>query len=153
MDSAAGIVDTRGKFAPWYQRHQRYRRQNLPPVSLIPVVNLDLQIFPRFFETVQRLGGKMIHEKTWSKKSRDTVPLKYLQLSSSILYLYRRTDAEVLAPVMETLFPSRKQEEAEDTRYSPERCTLRPCSFYPGVFFILQLQNTVVPWSASYAPK
>jgi hypothetical protein len=33
-----------------YQQHQRSWRQNLPPVSLIPVVHLDLKISPRIFE-------------------------------------------------------------------------------------------------------
>jgi hypothetical protein len=52
----------------------------LPPVSVIPVVHLDLRISPRIFETVlmgySGAGGKLIHEKTRSKISRDTVPLK-----------------------------------------------------------------------------
>ncbi len=47
---------------------------NLPPVSLIPVVK---------FETVlmdySGAGGKLIHQKTISKKSRDTVPLNRLE--------------------------------------------------------------------------
>jgi hypothetical protein len=47
----------------------------------MPVVHLDLGIFPRIFEknrndpnTVFRGFGKKIHEKNKSKKSRDTVP-------------------------------------------------------------------------------
>ncbi len=55
----------------------------LPPVSLIPVVHLDLRISPRIFENIRngpngiiRGWGILIHEKTRSKKSRDTVPLK-----------------------------------------------------------------------------
>jgi hypothetical protein len=58
------------------------RVENLPPVSLIPVVHLDLQISPGIFEKILKGpnailwgGGKLIHEKTRSKKSRDTVPL------------------------------------------------------------------------------
>jgi hypothetical protein len=50
---------------------------------LPPVVNLDLRISPRIFkkiETVQMgysgAGGKLIDEKTRSKKSPDTVPLR-----------------------------------------------------------------------------
>jgi hypothetical protein len=33
----------------WYQQHQWYRRQNFPPVTLIPVVHRDLRISPQFF--------------------------------------------------------------------------------------------------------
>ncbi len=51
-----------------------------PPVSLIPVVHLDLRISLRIFNKTVLMGysgarGKLIHEKTRSKKSRDTVPL------------------------------------------------------------------------------
>ncbi len=35
-----------------HQRQQRYRRQNLPPVSSIPLVHLDLRISPRIFEKI-----------------------------------------------------------------------------------------------------
>ncbi len=67
---------------------------NLPPVSLIPAAILhlchwhrwctltceDLREFSKKFEMTlmlfSRAWGKAIHEKTWSKKSRDTVPLK-----------------------------------------------------------------------------
>ncbi len=48
---------------------------NLPPVSLIPVVHLDLQISPRIFEKIRndpnaiiRARGKMIHEKNQKQK-------------------------------------------------------------------------------------
>ncbi len=66
---------------------------NLPPVSLIPVVHLDLQISPRMlskkFEMVLMgysvAGGKLIHEKTRSKKSRDTVPLTATQVGDGLL--------------------------------------------------------------------
>ncbi len=60
-------------------------------MSLIPVVHLDLQIlyvhkFLKKFEiTLMLFSGaceKMIYEKTWSKKSRDTDPLKIVVLSS-----------------------------------------------------------------------
>jgi hypothetical protein len=57
---------------------------NLPPVSLTPVVHLDLRISPRIFEKIRNgpYGilwgwGELIHKKTRSKKSRDTVPLKF----------------------------------------------------------------------------
>jgi hypothetical protein len=56
---------------------------HLPPVSLIPVVNLELRIygireFSEKFETalIVHSGAwvKLIHEKTRIQKSRDTVP-------------------------------------------------------------------------------
>jgi hypothetical protein len=57
---AAGVVDTGGK---------------LLPVSLIPVANLDLRIFPRIFEKFKTVimgysgaGGKLIHEKNQKQK-------------------------------------------------------------------------------------
>ncbi len=55
------------------QQHKGNWWQNLPPVSLVPVVHLNLQISPRIFET--RAWGRWFMKKTWSKKSRDTVPL------------------------------------------------------------------------------
>jgi hypothetical protein len=42
---AAGVVDTGGKFAAGVVA-------NLPPVSLTPVVHLDLRISPRIFEKI-----------------------------------------------------------------------------------------------------
>ncbi len=55
----------------------------MPPVSLIPVVNLELRISPRIFEKFETAPmvysgawGKLIHEKNQKQKSRDTVPLK-----------------------------------------------------------------------------
>jgi len=66
--------------------------ENLTPVSLIPVAILRLvsrwctltceylQEFSKKFKMTLELfsgaWGKMIHEKIWSKKSRDTAPLK-----------------------------------------------------------------------------
>jgi hypothetical protein len=49
---------------------------NLPPVSLIPVVQLDLQISPRIFKKkiekilllLSEAWGKMIHEKNQKQK-------------------------------------------------------------------------------------
>jgi hypothetical protein len=43
---AAGVVDTGGKFAAGVVN----TGGNLPPVSLTPVVHLDLRISPRSFE-------------------------------------------------------------------------------------------------------
>ncbi len=77
----AGVVDTGG---------------NLPPVSLIPVVHLDLRYLREFskkFETIllrgSGAGGKLTHgKKTRSKKSRDTVPLtKSVVFSVSKIYI------------------------------------------------------------------
>ncbi len=59
---------------------------HLPPVSLTPVANLELRISPRIFEKIRNDpngilrglgggGGELIHEKTRSRKSHDTVPL------------------------------------------------------------------------------
>jgi hypothetical protein len=45
---AAGVVDTGGKFAAGVVD----TGGNLPPVSLIPVANLDLRISPRIFEKI-----------------------------------------------------------------------------------------------------
>jgi hypothetical protein len=54
----------------------------LPLVWLILVVHFDLQIFPWIFEKIWNalvlFSGaweKMIHERIWSKKFCDTVPL------------------------------------------------------------------------------
>ncbi len=46
---AAGFVDTGGKFAASVVDVGG----NLPPVSLTPVVHLDLRISPRIFEKIQ----------------------------------------------------------------------------------------------------
>jgi hypothetical protein len=45
---AAGVVDTCGKFAAGVVD----TGGNLPPVSLTPVVHLDLRISPRIFEKI-----------------------------------------------------------------------------------------------------
>jgi hypothetical protein len=47
---AAGVVDTGGKFAAGVVDIG----SNLPPVSLTPVVHLDLRISPRIFEEIRR---------------------------------------------------------------------------------------------------
>jgi hypothetical protein len=64
---------------------------NLPPVSLIPVATWLANISSNFrkkFETVlleySEAGGKLIHEKTESKKSCDTVPLNSSNLNAII---------------------------------------------------------------------
>ena len=68
---AAGVVDTGGKFATGVVD----TGGNLPPVSLTPVVHLDLRISPRFskkFEMILMLlsgaWGKVIHEKNLRQK-------------------------------------------------------------------------------------
>jgi hypothetical protein len=47
--AGAGVVDTGGKFAAGVVD----TGGNLPPVSLTPVVHLDLRIYPRIFEKVR----------------------------------------------------------------------------------------------------
>jgi hypothetical protein len=60
---ATGVIDTGAKFAAGallipvsfchrYQQHQRNWWQNLPPVLLILVVHLDLQISPGILEKI-----------------------------------------------------------------------------------------------------
>jgi hypothetical protein len=49
---AAGIFDTGGKFATGINNSSETSGQNLPPVSLIPVVHLELRISPRIFEKI-----------------------------------------------------------------------------------------------------
>jgi hypothetical protein len=58
---------------------------NLPPVSMTSVVYFELRISPQIFKKIRNgpngiliysgAWGKLIHEKTRSRKSRDTVPL------------------------------------------------------------------------------
>jgi hypothetical protein len=57
------------------------------------VVQLDLRISPRIFEKIWSGPngilwgwGKLIHEKTRSKKSRDTVPLSYVPRDAGIFW-------------------------------------------------------------------
>jgi hypothetical protein len=63
---AAGVVDTAG---------------NLPPVSLTPVVHLDLGISPRIFEKIRNdpnvifRGRGLIHEKKPEAKNLVTLSL------------------------------------------------------------------------------
>jgi hypothetical protein len=59
---AAGVVDTGGNFAACV-----VDVANLLPVSLIPVVHLDLRISPQIFEK-NRNGLKLIHEKNQRQK-------------------------------------------------------------------------------------
>ncbi len=68
---SAGVVDTGGIFAASVVD----TGGNLPPVSLTPVVHLDLRISPRIFEKIRndpnviiRAWGKVIHEKNLKKK-------------------------------------------------------------------------------------
>ncbi len=62
------------QWCPWHCTGGKWKKifnlQNLPPVSLIPVVHLDLRISPRISKKIEMtlmlfLGawGKMIHEK------------------------------------------------------------------------------------------
>ncbi len=68
------VNDTGGKTGG-NQRHRRYRWQSLPLVSLISVVNLDLQISPRIFQKFEinlmlymgLQGEDDSWKKTWSK--------------------------------------------------------------------------------------
>jgi hypothetical protein len=69
---AAGVVDTGGKFAAGVID----TGGNLPPVSLTPVVHLDLRISPRIFEKIRNspnvghsgAGGKLIYKKNQKQK-------------------------------------------------------------------------------------
>jgi hypothetical protein len=70
---------------------------NLPTVSLIPVMHLDLRISPRIFGKIRngpnvifRGLEEIIYEKR-SKKCRDTVPLKPFKTMSSCAGLARYT--------------------------------------------------------------
>ncbi len=53
----AGIVDTGGKFATSINNTNETGRKNLPPVSLIPVVHLDLQKFETVLLEYSGAGG------------------------------------------------------------------------------------------------
>ncbi len=53
---AAGVVDTGGKFAAGVVD----TGGNLPPVSLTPVVHLDLRISPRIFEKIRNDANVII---------------------------------------------------------------------------------------------
>jgi hypothetical protein len=67
---ATGVNYTGGKFATGINNTSETGGKFLPPVSLIPVVNLELRISPRIFEKIRngpngilRGLGKVIHEK------------------------------------------------------------------------------------------
>ena len=59
----------------WGSQKIRFQGANLPPVSLIPVVHLDLRMPPRIFENIRndpivlfsRASGKMIMKKSEAK--------------------------------------------------------------------------------------
>jgi hypothetical protein len=55
---AAGVVDTGGKFAAGVVD----TCGNLPPVSLTPVVHLDLRISPRIFEKIRNYPNVIIRD-------------------------------------------------------------------------------------------
>ncbi len=82
---AAGVVDTGGKFA----------------TGGAPLLANISGNFRKKFETVQMVysgaGGKLIHEKTRSKKSLDTVPLKLVNNGkvANVRYWYRTVAIEV----------------------------------------------------------
>ncbi len=57
---------------------------HLPPVSTTPVVHLELRISPQIFKKIRNSPIGIIRglgeTDLWSKKSRDTVPLKFLEI-------------------------------------------------------------------------
>jgi hypothetical protein len=76
---ASGVVDTGGKFAAGVVD----TGGNLSPVSLTPMVHLDLRISPRIFEKFERVlmgysgaGGKLIHKKNQKQKISSYCPFK-----------------------------------------------------------------------------
>jgi hypothetical protein len=46
-----------------YQQHHRYWGQNLPPVSLVPVVHLEFRKSPRIFEKFR--NGPNVISRAW----------------------------------------------------------------------------------------
>jgi hypothetical protein len=82
----ASIFDTGGKFATGINNTQQYQWQNLlpaslipvanlPQVSLIPVVHLDLRTSPQIFEKFERTlmlfsgaWGRLIHKEILKQK-------------------------------------------------------------------------------------
>jgi hypothetical protein len=60
---AAGVVDTGGKFAAGVVD----TGSNLPPLSLTPVVHLDLRISPRIFEKIQNDPNVITVSGAWGK--------------------------------------------------------------------------------------
>ena len=89
--------------------------ETLPPVALIPMANLhlDLQISPRIFEKIQQdpnvifrgLGEDDSWKKDWSKKSRDTLPLKLFTAAATIVNLKLREGI----PTKNFIFPNSEQ--------------------------------------------
>ncbi len=94
----------------WYQQHQLYHWQNLPPVSLIPVANLppvsltpvmhfDLKISPRIFEKIRKdpnaifrgLGEGDKWKKNLKQKISWHCPFKRDLLSPPWFYSYDAT--------------------------------------------------------------
>ncbi len=58
---------------------------NLPPVSLIPVVHLDLRISPRIYEkNSKRAGGKLIHEKNQQQNISWHCPFKAIRVTGAL---------------------------------------------------------------------
>jgi hypothetical protein len=63
-----------------YQQHQRYWWENLLTGAVAPDLRISSQIFKKLGMILMIFSGgwgKMVHEKTCSKKSSDTVLLKY----------------------------------------------------------------------------
>ncbi len=74
LQFAPGVIDMPVANFPRYQWHQRYRWENLPRVLLIPVVHLDLKIFPQIFRKIWNdpnvifMGlGEDDSRRTWNK--------------------------------------------------------------------------------------
>jgi hypothetical protein len=72
---------------------------NLPPVSLIPVVHLDLQISPQIFEKIRNSHNGILWG--WGKlkkpeaKNRDPVPLMFIFIKKiKLLHTYRQRTGE-----------------------------------------------------------
>ncbi len=80
----------------------------LPPVSLTPVVHLDLRIAPWIFEKVRNdpnvifrgLGEGDSWKKTWSKKSRDTVPLN--PIGNLLIIIHNEANAYIYYEILST---------------------------------------------------
>ncbi len=68
---AAGFVDTGGKFATGINNASETGRKISLPVSLIPVVHLDLQISPQIFAKIRNgLNGKLWGWGDWFMKKK-----------------------------------------------------------------------------------
>jgi hypothetical protein len=82
---------------------QLYWWQNFPPVSLTPVVHLDLQISPRIFDKIWNnpnvISRGLREDDSWknpNKKSRGNVPLNIFLVINGIASLYAGSIDEML---------------------------------------------------------